>query len=194
MDKNTRYSTEIIEPKNKNVTILKENVTDEKIKYFNPKYVKQQIKKIEKARDQVLIQFLFYTGLRITEAIRLKKLDLDFENNMAKVHHLKRNKINKRKIPIKSELMMILKLYTTKLNQKDKLFPISRQHGYRIVKKHLGGSPHMLRHTFAINYLNKGGQVVKLSRLLGHKSVRTTMVYLDITPVDLQVELEKLDL
>jgi site-specific recombinase XerD len=39
-------------------------------------------------------------------------------------------------------------------------------------------SPHTLRHTFAINFLQSGGDIYMLSRILGHSSVKTTEVYL----------------
>ena len=39
-------------------------------------------------------------------------------------------------------------------------------------------SAHTFRHTYAVNYLKNGGDIFKLSRLLGHESVQTTMIYL----------------
>lgn len=48
-------------------------------------------------------------------------------------------------------------------------------------KKHFDGirvSAHMLRHSFAVHYLEQGGDLYKLSRLMGHESVNTTTRYL----------------
>jgi integrase/recombinase XerD len=45
---------------------------------------------------------------------------------------------------------------------------------------------HRLRHTFATNYLKHGGDVVRLSRVLGHSRISTTMRYLHLQTTDLQ--------
>lgn len=38
--------------------------------------------------------------------------------------------------------------------------------------------PHALRHTFAANYIRSGGDVYRLSRILGHADISTTALYL----------------
>ena len=45
---------------------------------------------------------------------------------------------------------------------------------------------HLLRHTFATSYLRNGGDVVRLSIILGHTEVSTTMKYLHLLTEDLQ--------
>ena len=45
---------------------------------------------------------------------------------------------------------------------------------------------HRLRHTFATSYLQNGGDVVRLSRVLGHSQITTTMRYLHLVTTDLQ--------
>jgi integrase len=45
---------------------------------------------------------------------------------------------------------------------------------------------HLLRHTFATQYLRAGGDVVRLSIILGHSEVSTTMKYLHLLTEDLQ--------
>ena len=45
---------------------------------------------------------------------------------------------------------------------------------------------HRLRHTFATSYLQNGGEVVRLSRVLGHTQITTTMRYLHLMTADLQ--------
>ena len=45
---------------------------------------------------------------------------------------------------------------------------------------------HKLRHTFATQYLKNGGDVVRLSIILGHSEIGTTMKYLHLLTEDLQ--------
>ena len=45
--------------------------------------------------------------------------------------------------------------------------------------------PHSLRHTFATEYLRRGGDLYRLSRILGHSDVRTTEIYLHLVSADL---------
>lgn len=52
---------------------------------------------------------------------------------------------------------------------------------------------HDLRHTFAITFLLKGGNVIILSRLLGHKSITSTMIYLALTAQELHGSVEAFD-
>lgn len=51
--------------------------------------------------------------------------------------------------------------------------------------------PHLFRHTFVTNLLRKGANVYHIQRLLGHKHITTTQLYLDATNQDLK-EAQKL--
>ena len=53
---------------------------------------------------------------------------------------------------------------------------------------------HRLRHTFATEYLKHGGDVVRLSKILGHTEVSTTMKYLHLVTADLQALHQRLSI
>ena len=45
-------------------------------------------------------------------------------------------------------------------------------------------TPHVLRHTFAVNYIKAGVSIASLKKLLGHDRLETTAIYLNISPED----------
>ena len=77
------------------------------------------------------------------------------------------------------------------MKSEDIVFPISRQRAWKISRRYLGGSPHTVRHSFAVNWLRHGGDIVILKNILGHSKIETTMEYLKIVPIDQGKELLK---
>jgi integrase/recombinase XerD len=140
----------------------------------------------------MLCVFLWMSGVRITEAITLKKKDIDFTEEMMSVKWQKSKKYKKRIVPIHRNLLQMLRIYTASKNLEDLVFPISRQRAFQITKKHMNISPHQLRHSFAVNWLICKGDIVTLHRILGHANIKTTMEYLKIIPTDQKQELEKI--
>lgn len=161
-------------------------------KYWDRDYVNDRLERIENHEHKMLFRFLWYSGVRITEAISLKKENIDFRDYMMTIRWQKSRKWENRVIPMHPELREVLQLYCAKLNLADKVFPISRQQAWSLCKKYFGGHPHQLRHSFAVNWLRNGGDVVILSRYLGHSHIRTTMEYLKIVPIDQGRELLKI--
>jgi len=150
----------------------------------------------EGIRDKLILEILYHTGIRLTELINLKTVDIDNQNNTIKVLG-KRNK--ERLIPYNNSLngqLTKFKKIREKTIQKDlqadqdfllltgkgkKLYP---KFVYRIVNKYLGmistlskKSPHVLRHTFATHLLNNGADINAIKELLGHSSLAATQVY-----------------
>src|SRR5258708_35083782 len=83
-----------------------------------------------------------------------------------------------------------------------RLFPYSRQAMFNTVRHageraHLvarGGrnvSPHILRHSFAMNCINQGVPINVVKELLGHSSITNTMVYLKTAPPEAREFLAK---
>ena len=203
MDYNVKQETEgfkkgcveVVESHKKNLTISLTNVKKKNIpKYWNKEYINEMISKMPEGKDKMLCTFLWMTGVRITEALSLRKRDLDLKNYTAEIRHLKSRKYHTRTIPLHPRLRDLLGVYCAALNLDDRLFPISRQHAYEgVVKKWFGGGPHTFRHSFAVHWLRSGGELVSLSRALGHSNIRQTMIYLKIVPVDIGKVLMKID-
>lgn len=136
----------------------------------------------------VMIELFYQTGIRLSELINLKQLDVEVDS--IKVLG-KRNK--ERIIPISSKLYLALTEFiegTKHINETPfvfctikgkKLYP---KFVYRKINKYLSTvtslgkkSPHVLRHTFATHMLNNGAGLEVLKELLGHANLSATQVY-----------------
>lgn len=148
----------------------------------------------EGQRDKIVMEFLYATGVRLSELINLRWKDVDLTADQVKVLG-KRNK--ERIIPLTKALKRDISLYRNsflesfrKLDREDYfIVTIHREQAYpmkiyRIVKKHLDffvqtskRSPHLLRHTFATHLLNKGADLNAVKDLLGHANLAATQIY-----------------
>ena len=139
------------------------------------------------------------TGIRIEEALGLRHGDVDHDNLLLKVRGKGRKE---RLVPFSFELRRVLFRWQQMTQRKqwasDWLFPtraatkLSQRNALRAHYALLNrlcipkSGFHRLRHTFATSYLQNGGDVVRLSRVLGHAQVTTTMRYLHLVTTDLQ--------
>ncbi len=143
----------------------------------------------EGCRDRLIFEVLYQTGIRSSELVNLK--DIDVQSDRIKVLG-KRNK--ERFIPISGELYYLVQEYRELRNQVTvspenffvlssgkKLYP---KFVYRKINSYLGKatelekkSPHVLRHTFATHMLNSGAGMEVLKELLGHANLSATQIY-----------------
>lgn len=111
-----------------------------------------------------------------------------------------------RMIPLREDMFKELNEFVepTKFDPKDrvgKMFDLE-PHGVRhqcrkyAKKANIGRRvhPHIFRHTFAVNYLKMGGNVVALQRMLGHSSLAMTERYLRLVPEDIRKDLDAVSL
>jgi integrase/recombinase XerD len=133
------------------------------------------------------------TGLRISEALGLRRQDVDLENLV--LHVLGKGMVE-RLVPLSLEGRKLLYRYISKQGAASVgtgyVFGTSRgtrvsvRNAERDLKLLFGAagitgvrcSPHTLRHSFAVQYLRRGGNVEYLRRILGHTSITTTQRYL----------------
>ncbi len=150
-------------------------------------------------RDKLLLHLFAYAGLRKSELIKLNWEDI----NLGSKHLIIRNSKNKtdRIIPLHSKIEELLDLYLPlRLPLLDKAL-ITGENGKRINKnslqniftRHLNLSGlkqkkytiHSLRHTFATNLLKRNVDIYKIKKLLGHRSIESTEIYLHATGKEL---------
>jgi integrase/recombinase XerC len=147
----------------------------------------------EGQRDRLILEFLYGTGIRLSELIGIEDGDLDLHSKTVRVL----GKGNKERIvPINDSLLSCIKVYkqymksefednySEKLLVTNKARPLYPKFVYRVVKKYISlittsdhNSPHVLRHSFATHLLNKGADLNAIKDLLGHSSLAATQVY-----------------
>lgn len=152
-----------------------------------------EVNDFESARNHLIIELFYATGIRRIELVNLELIDIDKSNNQIKVLG-KRNK--ERYIPLIDSLAKSLNCYLEYridlpiIENKETLFltkkglKIYEKLVYRIINKYFSEastkakcSPHVLRHSFATHLLNQGADLNSVKELLGHTSLAATQVY-----------------
>jgi integrase/recombinase XerD len=155
-------------------------------------------------RDKALLEFLYGTGARISEAVGAAVDDLDLGEPPAAVLHGKGGRA--RLVPVGGYARAALQAYLVRarpglaaagrgtpvvfLNARGG--PLSRQSAWTILRRTAAAaglpidgahavSPHTLRHSYATHLLDGGADVRVVQELLGHASVTTTQVYTLVT-------------
>ncbi len=148
-------------------------------------------------RDQLLIELLYTTGIRLSELMNLRHRDLDIAAKQLRIT----GKGNKERIlPL---LDGVIHIYQAYCDEKAKRFPIEHDHWLvvtdrgkqvypmlvnRRVRHYLGKittrtkkSPHVMRHSFATHMLDGGADLNAIKELLGHANLSATQVYTHTT-------------
>jgi len=147
-------------------------------------------------RNETIVRLFLDTGLRLSELINLDVGDVDLEQSAIIVRKGKGSK--DRHVPLGAKMRLWLHRYLRNRPEAEAepLF-VSRfgerftRDGLRRLFRTLDARlpyhlhPHMLRHTFATEYLRAGGNLEYLRRILGHTGIETTQIYLHIVNGDL---------
>lgn len=140
-----------------------------------------------------IVNVLIDTGVRIDEALGLRVADCDLDNLSLTVLG-KGSK--QRKVPVSLALRKALWRYLRARERRDVpgVYLFGTRTGNRLSYRNVHRdlvvlcgrlgiqgprlSPHTFRHYFAVSYIRNGGDLYRLSRILGHTSVKTTEIYL----------------
>ncbi|MFN8047112.1 MAG: site-specific tyrosine recombinase XerD [Ancrocorticia sp.] len=150
-------------------------------------------------RDRALLEFLYGTGARISEAVDLNIDDLDTRTRQVRLFGKGRKE---RVLPLGTYAIEALEAYLVRgrpelatrgsgtpavfLNTRGR--KLSRQSAWGILQDVAGRaqltthiSPHSLRHSFATHLLEGGADVRIVQEMLGHSSVTTTQIYTHVS-------------
>ena len=150
-------------------------------------------------RNKAMIELMYATGLRISELVNLKLINIDFDMSLVRTIG-KGNK--ERIIPINDVSNEIVRHYINhyrnefiRKGNSDYIFlsnknntKMTRQNFFMILKKvakeqniKTEFSPHTLRHSFATHLLSNGADLRIIQELLGHSDISTTQIYTHVS-------------
>jgi len=153
--------------------------------------IKSMIDVTSNIKHKLIIKVLYGCGLWVSELLKLKKDDLNFQEGLLHIKLAKGRKDRFVKIP--ESLNNSLKQYCSLINS-DILFESSR--GGRLSEKTIQALvenaakkadikkevyPHLLRHSFATHLLEQGTDLRIIQKLLGHSDIKTTQLYTKIS-------------
>ncbi len=147
-------------------------------------------------RDQLILELLYSTGIRVSELISIKQSDI--RKTEQKIYI--KGKGNKERIVLygnicKQKLEQYLQMRSN-LDKQNSPYLLLNHHGEpltpqgvryiidQVIKKHafnIHVHPHMLRHTFATHLLNEGADLKTVQELLGHENLETTGIYTHVS-------------
>lgn len=149
-------------------------------------------------RTWAAISFIVRTGVRLSSAVNVKWCDIDLEKHVCILRHTKTNE--QYYVPIPTDAMLDLMTWQSispatndgyvffstyaekKINPNGLYHAI---HNYNLSRGVEKTSVHLLRHTYATLYLQKGGRAERLQKILGHKTPEMTQRYVHFVTDDL---------
>ncbi len=189
------------------VKVVKQEKVTETFHYkvLSVEQIKRMTEKVGSSRDRLILQILYFTGLRVSELSTIKVKDFSVSSQKRNTQGAYLTVVGKgskiRTVLTGNYLWKEIKKYIKKTNLQpnDYIFnfegaPLSRITIFKIIKKATqvagikvpGGktpSPHWFRHTSAIHALENGADIHVVQTTLGHASLATTGQYLKSRPV-----------
>ena len=171
-----------------NINIPMAKVPKNLPKYLSFEEIESALKRIDRStllglRDYALILFLYASGCRISEALMVKRDDIN--NGWLKIRFAKGQK--ERMVPLAPIAIEAVEAYLKEASMQSEYIwlnyrgtQLSRISAYKIVKTYLDVSPHVLRHSFASALILGGADLRVVQELLGHSSLETTQIYTHI--------------
>jgi site-specific recombinase XerD len=159
---------------------------------------------IEAARDSenpnadLIVTLMLDTGLRVSEVCALNVTDIDLEDSSARVIGGKGDKdrlvlFTQRTLSAIQKWLPIRETFASKSQDSLVVNRFGRRLNSRAIQRIMDAlsaeiglpqgrlTPHVLRHNFATGLLERGADLVSIQRLMGHATIATTRVYLEIS-------------
>jgi integrase/recombinase XerD len=161
---------------------------------------------VKYAKHRLVFETIYACGLRVSEATQLKVRDIDRDRMTVRIEQGKGRK--DRYVPLSKRLLQRLEHYWATDRPRHWVFEggtsercmhiTAVQKAYTLAKLRAGiqkhGGVHALRHAYATHLIESGVDVLTVQRLLGHRSVSTTMRYFHLSQARIAVVRSPLDL
>ncbi len=151
-------------------------------------------------KHRLIISFLYGSGLRVSEVVNLKIKDFDLNNLSVKIRNTKGHKDRLTLLSEKSvdNIRKIIEnrdgneyIFLSLYKKKYTIRTVQKIFSNALAKTDLQKKPtcHTLRHCFATHLVESGTDIKTVKTLLGHKSIKTTMIYVNLAdPVSRQIQ------
>lgn len=161
---------------------------------------------VKHEKHRLVFETIYACGLRLSEATHLKVRDIDRDRMTVRVEQGKGSK--DRYVPLSKRLRQRLERYWSSDPPRHWVFEgghperclhvTAVQKAYTLAKLNAGiqkhGGVHALRHAYATHLIESGVDVLTVQRLLGHRSVSTTMRYFHLSQARIAIVRSPLDL
>jgi len=153
-------------------------------------------------KHKAILAVLYSSGMRREELLNLRLSDIDPDRMVIRITHGKGNK--SRDTLLAAKTLTLLRDYYARVYPKPGVYvfeswtpgqPYSATSIANIVRRSAKKAgikkkvhPHSLRHAFATHMLEAGSNLKLIQKLLGHSSLRSTMVYLHLAAIDPSVK------
>ena len=168
--------------------------------------VDRMLRATENLKHTTLLYALYGHGLRLNEVLHLRLEDILWDRNQL---YIKAGKGKKdRYITMSQEFKLMLSTYAHEYKPQHWLFEgqdqvsqYSERSVQEVVKQaaqkakiNKRVTPHTLRHCYATHLVDAGTQLPYIKELLGHKDIKTTMIYTHITTASIEKVISPLDM
>jgi len=174
-------------------------------KFLSESEVIRLIGQIDNLKHLAIVYLLYGSGMRRNELLNLQLKDVYWDRGQLLIEKGKGGQ--DRMVNLSHETKRILEAYFDKYQPRQYVFE-----GVEPGKMYSGGSvgniirnaatragmtkrvtAHMLRHSFATHLMDRGVALPKIQKLLGHKSIKTTLIYTHVTNADISSVTSPLD-
>lgn len=151
------------------------------------KIIINRLSRIPHLKAKTLLTTAYSAGLRISEVVKLQLNNIDSDRMTIKIAAGKGMK--DRYVPLSPKVLNLLRHCFVNFRPDDYIFEgknsgyISPSTARKYFKQYISSKHrfHVLRHSFATHMLEMGHDITVVQKILGHKDIRTTMIYTHLT-------------